>query len=675
MKKILILLLLFPFLLPVAMGQNQKVIDSLLKELKLFAERKEQLGTKAGKMYDTAKVKILDQLSRKYWGNNSDAALDYANQTLALATEIGYKKGIAFAYNSFGSVCDDKGDYIMALENYKTSLKIRTEIGDKEGEAYSYNNLGIIYKKQGNYPEALQNYLTSLKIWEEMGNKKGMSMAYNNIGIIHMRQGNYDEALKFYQKSLNAQDPNKKTEAAATALKNMGTIYKLQGKLDDALKIDLECISFFEEIGNKRDMAATYENIGLIYIEQKKFEEALKNYQRALSIREDIGDKQGIATSYNNIGEFYLKQGKLPLALNNQLKGLAVAKTIGHLDLIKAIYASISEIDSAMNNYKEAFQYRGLFHQVKDSLFNAENQKKIAQLQMQYVFDRKQDSLKAEQAKADAVSKEAIKRETTLKNTFIIGFLLVLLLLGVIYNRYRLKINANNLLKEKNDIISEEKGKVEYEKKRSELLLLNILPSEVAAELKETGTATARNFDLVTVMFTDFKDFTKIGEQLSAEQLVESIHYCFSQFDKILQKHGVEKIKTIGDAYMCAGGLPVKNATNPIDVVRAGLEIRDFVEKYKAIKIAKGETPFEMRIGIHTGPVVAGIVGEMKFAYDIWGDTVNLAARMEASGEVGRVNVSSATYELIKDKFKCTYRGKIEAKNKGYIDMYFVEDL
>jgi adenylate cyclase len=210
-------------------------------------------------------------------------------------------------------------------------------------------------------------------------------------------------------------------------------------------------------------------------------------------------------------------------------------------------------------------------------------------------------------------------------------------------------------------------------KKRSDELLLNILPSEVAEELKAKGSAAAKQFDDVTVMFTDFKNFTQISEKLSPTELVNEIHTCFKAFDNIITKHNIEKIKTIGDAYMCAGGLPVANTTNATDVVNAALEIQKFMQEHLQQRKSEGKEPFEIRIGIHTGPVVAGIVGVKKFAYDIWGDTVNIASRMESSGEGGKVNISGSTYELVKDKFKCKHRGKIQAKNKGEIDMYFVE--
>jgi class 3 adenylate cyclase len=239
---------------------------------------------------------------------------------------------------------------------------------------------------------------------------------------------------------------------------------------------------------------------------------------------------------------------------------------------------------------------------------------------------------------------------------------------------------TNNLLlarqRDELDLEVQERTKeLRLEKQKSDDLLLNILPEEVANELKEKGSADAKQFDMVTVMFTDFKGFTKISERLSPSQLVEEIHICFKAFDAIIAKHNIEKIKTIGDAYMCAGGLPVSNETHAVDVVNAAIEIRQFMQEHLEKKKLASQEVFEIRIGIHTGPVVAGIVGIRKFAYDIWGDTVNVASRLESSGEAGKINISGGTFEYVKDKFVCTHRGKIEAKNKGQIDMYFVEHV
>ncbi len=223
--------------------------------------------------------------------------------------------------------------------------------------------------------------------------------------------------------------------------------------------------------------------------------------------------------------------------------------------------------------------------------------------------------------------------------------------------------------------VQERTKDLEVEKEKSDDLLRNILPNAVAEELKLRGEATPGQFEAVTVMFTDFKGFTQIAEKISAEALIADLDNCFYQFDEIMDRHGVEKIKTIGDAYMCAGGLPVANKTHPIDVIMAALEIKSFMAQMKEIKQGLGEPYWELRLGIHTGPVVAGVVGKRKFAYDIWGDAVNTASRMESSGVVGDINISGDTFALVKDFFECKYRGKIAAKNKGEIDMYLVERL
>ena len=240
-----------------------------------------------------------------------------------------------------------------------------------------------------------------------------------------------------------------------------------------------------------------------------------------------------------------------------------------------------------------------------------------------------------------------LRQQSIIRNTFIGGFI-VMLLFSLVIIRQR-----NRISKEKN---------------RSDELLLNILPEEVAEELKKTGTAQAKDYKHVSVLFTDFVGFTAISEKLSPVELVHEIHYCFTAFDEIIERNGLEKIKTIGDAYLAVCGMPNENINHAKSTVQAAIEIMDFINK-RMIEGGK----FKIRIGINSGPVIAGIVGVKKFAYDIWGDAVNTAARMEQTSENGKINISGATYELVKDDFKCTYRGKVEAKNKGEIDMYFVE--
>jgi len=227
-------------------------------------------------------------------------------------------------------------------------------------------------------------------------------------------------------------------------------------------------------------------------------------------------------------------------------------------------------------------------------------------------------------------------------------------------------VNEQNLLLEQK--VEERTRELNHEKKKSDDLLLNILPPLVAHELKQNGQSEARQYDNVSVLFTDVVNFTGISEKLSPKDLVAEIHYCFTEMDAIIERNGLEKIKTIGDAYLAVCGLPNEVEHHAIKTVNAAKEINSFIQKRKA----QGGH-FDIRLGIHSGPLIAGIVGVKKFAYDIWGDSVNTAARMEQHSDPGKINISGTTYELVKDSFNCIYRGKINAKNKGEIDMYFVE--
>jgi len=348
----------------------------------------------------------------------------------------------------------------------------------------------------------------------------------------------------------------------------------------------------------------------------------------------------------------YQGMQKYPVAITYLDSCITLAKKGDDKFFLKESYNTLAELYSAMGKFELAYQTHLKFSELNDTLMNEENKRQFAEMNTIYETEKKDNQINLLN-KDGQIREEKMRKQKIVRNGFMGGFAVVLLFAGVFFNQ---------------------RNKIKKGKQRSDELLLNILPEEVADELKEKGSAAAKQFDGVTVMFTDIKDFTRISETLSPTALVHEIHTCFTTFDEIISKHNIEKIKTIGDAYMCAGGLPVVNTTHAADVVKAAMEIRDFMTQRNAQPDSSGQNPgFEIRIGIHTGPVVAGIVGTKKFAYDIWGDTVNIAARMESSGEAGKINISSSTFALVKDQIKCAYRGKIQAKNKGEIDMYFVD--
>lgn len=251
-----------------------------------------------------------------------------------------------------------------------------------------------------------------------------------------------------------------------------------------------------------------------------------------------------------------------------------------------------------------------------------------------------------------------------------IGYLLALQVSAAIRNAKHFE-EMNLLLAEMNQLYSQ----LHAERRKSEELLLNTLPRKIAEELKQTGKVKPVYYQSASILFTDFKDFTKLAEQLTPEELVEELDYCFSSFDMIIEAHNLEKLKTIGDSYMCVGGIATPNPTHAIDAVLAALQIQAFMRWRRQEKIQNNQPYWEIRIGIHSGPLLAGVIGKKKFTYDVWGDAVNIASRMESSSLPGAINISQSTFELVKDFFDCEYRGKIAVKNKGDIDMYFVNGI
>jgi len=691
MKRILFLLTIILLTIN-AFSQDQHLIDSLEQALTKCENYKiEHIGLN-NPMHDSAEANIYLQLGRIYFSNNPDKAIDYARQSLKVSERTGFKKGMARAYSLIGGAVSAKGYLDSSLSYYDKEFKILEETGDKTGLGDYYTGKGNVYSVKGDYPEALKNYYNALKVTKETRDVRGTSISYINISGIYVGQENYPAALKILNERLEELKKINFKQGIGVFEGNIANVYSLMGNYHEAIKSNKSALMIFIDTKQQRNipigynaiadgyfklkeydsalayyqmgykmavegnfknlMAETTVSIGEVYSEQLKFDDAIKNYLSALNIFEETHNKQSICNCYVDLGDAYLKHKNFQQALSCYSKAMAIANDAGMNDHLQDIYFKLTAVDSATGDYRAAFNHRGLYMMIKDSVSNNEKSKKINMLTMNYEFDKKQDSLNAVQARKDAIATLEIRKQKQQKYGFIIGLAIMLVFAGVFFRQ------RNNI----------KKGK-----KRSDELLLNILPEEVAEELKEKGSADAKLFDDVTVMFTDFKGFTTIAEKLTAKELVGEINYCFSAFDNIIHKYRIEKIKTIGDSYMAVGGLPIANKTHSKDVVNAALEINKFMEEHKQQRIKEGKEIFEIRIGIHTGPVVAGIVGIKKFAYDIWGDTVNLASRMESSGEAGKVNISGSTYELVKNDFNCIYRGKIQAKNKGEVDMYFVD--
>ena len=563
------------------------------------------------------------------------------------------------------------------------------------------NNLGTGYF-DGGHPEAAMRFLQrAARLRGQVGDVRGQVESLYNLAFVCDAQGDYAQALRYYQLGLRTGErvPAARTPVAQ-CLAGMASVYGHLGDKEAQLRVLLQTVPLLEVGGEPLPLLRSLSGVANAYLfdrnDTARAEAYARRTQRLAARTPGASDVHAFALMVR--GQVRLRQHRLPaarrllaearrLAVSNHLvtrvadieyKLAAVEEAAGNLPLalrhvrqgataprsnpfrqrdgeqIQArIYEKTGQPQQALTHYR---RYIGL----RDTIRSEESKRAGFRQQLGYEYDRKTARLQAAQAQRQAVAAAEIRRQKLLRYATLGGALLLLLLAGGLYNRFRFQRRAT--------------AAIAHEKERSDELLRNILPAEVAEELKDTGKTTARHFERVTVLFADVVGFTQLSETLSPQLLVATLDTYFGAFDAITGRFGLEKIKTIGDAYMLAGGLGQGDAADPAAVVRAALAMHAAVAALQAERQPLGLPCFTLRIGLHTGPVVAGVVGVKKFAYDIWGDTVNTAARMETSGTAGKVNISESTHALVADRFACTPRGRLAAKHKGEIEMFFVEE-
>ncbi|HEU4901882.1 MAG TPA: adenylate/guanylate cyclase domain-containing protein, partial [Flavisolibacter sp.] len=374
---------------------------------------------------------------------------------------------------------------------------------------------------------------------------------------------------------------------------------------------------------------------------------------------EKVGDQLQQMRAWQGIGNVNLQEGQYAAAFDYLNKAKSTAEELGAKVELRDIYQNLSLGYAKVADFQNAYLYKTKYADVKDTIYNTESLKKLGLLNFGFELSKKEDQIKL-LTNEKKLGEVEVQKQRQAKTGFAIGLILLIAIAFIIFRGYRHTEKVNKVL--------------DRQKLQIQTLLTNILPAEVVKELQENGRAKPRSYEKVSVLFSDFRNFTMIAEKMSPEELVKELNICFVAFDDIIERNKLEKIKTIGDAYMCAGGIPTVDISHPFRIVKAAVEIQAYMKGFNQRRHELGLEPLEMRIGIHVGPVVAGVVGKKKYAYDIWGNTVNIASRMESNGEPGKINISADTYELIKDKYICTHRGKLYAKNVGEIDMYFVQD-
>ena len=556
------------------------------------------------------------------------------------------------------------GAYEVAGEQADEALRIAEALKDSSAIAEVLVKRSHVFMMKGDYNRSLKELQRALRAYDAVNDQAGLAVAYNSIGSIHFYDKSYDRAKQYYLRSLAIHQRLGNRSEEATVTGNLGSAMEETQRFDSALYYHRRHLAMRTLAGQRAWIPICYSNLGACHDKAGNADSAMHYLEASLALfPSDDGQNHARNYAMTMLGVARLHAGQTRAAINDCLKALDLALELVDLPMQEQCYSCLHQAHEAIGDAPKALQMHKRYFAIRDSISGVDRAKELMRLELTYQFDQAMlaDSLKRLEEKrlADIAAEQRLSRERDQKRVFLFGSIGVLLLAGGLWSRLRYMRRSRSIIQKERD--------------RSEGLLLNILPKPIADELKAHGRAAARDVEDVTILFTDFHDFTRMSERLSAHELVAEIDACFRAFDGIAAKRGLEKIKTIGDAYMCAGGLPEPRLGSARDTVLAALDMQDWLKARAQEQTGKGLPYFTMRAGIHTGPVVAGIVGDSKFQYDIWGDTVNTASHMESAGAVGEVNISEATFNLIKDEPGLSFspRGRVAVKSKGEMAMFF----
>ena len=532
-------------------------------------------------------------------------------------------------------------DLGLSLRYSEELIRLAAEAGDPAYLYYGYFQKGNKKRLAGDLREALAAYFKSGEAARKAGSLSKEGSVYGAIADVYTISNHFKNAQIYYSKAIAILRHSDDTIALASTILNAGDGLMNNRLYDSALHYFRESELIFEKVNYPIGVAYSLGNSGMVYANLGKHALAEKKINEAVRILVALQDYYPISVYLLAMADVYRQRGDGPTALNYARRSLELAGQYGLKEQISDAALKLSQLHEEAGNLEQSFRHYKTHIAYRDSVNNILSVQKMAELRTDYELSRKQTEV------------DMLHQEKQNQQIIVVSLVIILglatVVLGTLYWHNRA---------------------ISREKKRSESLLLNILPAETARELKQNGKVEAVRFDEVTVLFTDFVEFSKYAEHIEPEQLVESIDFYFRRFDEITIRYGLEKIKTIGDSYMCAGGLPTPNPTHVRHIIQAAREMIDLVST--TLRTRDGLQHFDIRIGIHTGPVVAGIVGIRKWQYDIWGDSVNIASRMESQSLPGRINLSENTYLHVRDEFPCEYRGEIEVKNRGRLKMYFL---
>lgn len=633
----------------------------------------------------------------------NDMQLDSANylyaELLDHFSRTGNNPRLVQIYEKLADAYNQKGDIETSIRYYEKIEFLIEHFGSADEKALLYNNLGRQYTLKKDFKKAL-DYYNKAELQCKYGKCDFYDILYANIGVSLHNIGESKDGINYLLRALDTLRKKKDPAPLANLEQLTATVCLNSGDIYEAMHHNEAAIQYARKTKQKNTLANAYRTAADIYYELYDFEKAYDFYKKYLRQADTVRLEEQTKMRSLEAQRFNLSsaEGQIKYLITREnFKELELAQSQFERERLK-LYAEKLELEQRNKDnqlailskdrlVKEAEARRLVLEKLqveKDLRIAAQKldaERKNALINDLQMREKAEKVQRTADSTTNAQNLEILRRdqnitrlnqeqqETFRRIAYTAGAVL-LLILGLISISWWMARRAGRRLARQNYRIQEQNRQIDEERHKSEQLLLNILPDETAQELKATGTATPRHYTSATVLFTDFVNFTALSARLTPEQLITTLNEYFLAFDEIAERNRLEKIKTIGDAYMCVGGIPVPNESHPTDAVQAALEMVEWVKAYSR------QSPHaifkEMRIGIHTGQVVAGVVGKNKFAYDVWGDAVNIASRLEEYGESNRINISSTTFEAVRHRFACEQRGTIEVRSKGKIEMYFV---
>ena len=602
----------------------------------------------------------IHRLARSLMYSNPDSSISLALVEFQYAEAQRDSPFMANALNLQGGSLTLKGDFAGALDKFYRMLEIREALLDTSGIAGAYNNIGNIYFHKGDYNKALSYYIRSLHHEQMLPGEAGIATSYINIGSIYALQEEYDRASDYFKRALSLYEKHDETNGMASCYANLGNIYKSLDSMAIARDYYLKGVPLMETTNDYYNLGILYANLATLYYQAEQFDTMFQYFEKSEALRNALDDRLGLSRLQADRGQAYVHLGRYRQAVHDCERSYDLASKYNAFADMHEACECLYKAHKGLNQNEIALTYHETLARLDDSI--ALDKANIQLQSMEFVAKVKEDSLAREEEKLNLEERHAqeLHQKSTQRNILLGAGSTLLILLVVLYQVY-LRTRKK-------------KDEIEAAKHRTDELLLGNLPPDVASELITTGKTSAREFDNVTVLFTDFVGFTLSSQEKAPAEILAELEEVYAAFDEIIGRHGVRKIKSIGDGYMAAGGLPVASAETVRQTVLAALELQAFVQAYNEKQTALGKAPVGMRVGLHTGPVIAGIIGFQNFQYDLWGDTVNLANRMEAHGIPGEVNISRAIFELLQDApdLIFTSRGPIDVKGREGVEMWLV---